>query len=117
MEMSRYFRRFSLVLLAALTLPAAFAQTTNARLSGTVRDSQGAVIPEATLTVTNLDTNQVRTLQSTASGDYADPSLAPGRYSVTVERQGFQKIVQTGVVLTVSQDATLNITMNPGNVS
>ncbi len=117
MLMSKYLRACSLVLLAAFTLPPAIAQTTNARLSGTVRDSEGALIPDAMLTVTNLDTNQVRTLHSGSSGECADPSLAPGRYSVTVEHQGFQKSIQSGVVLTVGQDANLNVTMNPGNVS
>ena len=104
-------------ILTAAVSTAASAQITNARLSGTVRDSSGAQIPGATLTITNLGTNQVRTLQSDARGEFADPSLAPGRYSVTVERTGFEKSVQTGVVLTVSQVATLNITLNPGSVS
>ncbi len=82
----------NLAFLAVLALPSAFAQTTNARLSGTVRDGEGAVIPDATLTVTNLDTNQIHTLRSSASGEYADPSLAPGRYSVAVEHEGFRRV-------------------------
>ena len=106
----------TLILLVALAVPA-FAQTTNARLTGTVRDSEGAVIPDATVTLTNQDTNQTFTLHSNSSGEYANPSLSPGRYSVTVEHEGFQKSVQTGIVLTVSQDATLNLTLNPGNVT
>ena len=115
---SRSFQTRALLVLAAVSIvPPAFAQTTNARLSGTVRDSEGAVIPEATLTVTNVDTNQVQTIQSSSAGEFAIPSLAPGRYSVSVEHTGFQKSVQSGVSLTVSQDATLNIVLNPGNVT
>ncbi|WP_353068017.1 TonB-dependent receptor [Tunturibacter empetritectus] len=117
MVMSKCFRVVSLVLFVALVVSSAFAQTTNARLSGTVRDSAGAVIPDATLTITNLGTNQVRTLRSGAEGQFADPSLIPGSYRVTIEHAGFQKSVQTGVVLNVSQDATLNVTLNVGNIS
>ena len=117
MAMFQTHRVRGFIVAAAFAASAASAQTTNARLSGTIRDSAGDVIPDATLTITNLNTNQVRTLQSNATGEFADPSLAPGRYSVTVERTGFQKSVQTGVVLTVSQDATLNVTLNPGSVS
>ena len=117
MERFKTFRVRAFVVAALIATSAASAQTTNARLSGTVRDIAGDVIPDATLTITNLDTNQVRTLQSSSTGEFADPSLAPGRYSVAIERTGFQKVVQSGVVLTVGQDATLNATLSPGSVT
>ncbi len=105
------------IILASLFVAPLYAQTTNARLSGSVHDRDGAAIPDVTLTITNLETNQVQVVHSGQTGEYSDPSLSPGRYKITVEHAGFQKVEQTGVVLTVSQDATLNVTLNAGSVS
>jgi Carboxypeptidase regulatory-like domain/TonB dependent receptor len=106
-----------LILIASLFVPLLHAQTTNARLSGTVHDSDGAAIPDAILTIINVDTNQVLVSKSGPDGEYANPSLLPGRYKISIEHEGFQKSVQNDVVLTVSQNATLNVTLNAGSVA
>jgi len=81
-----------LAFLALLTLftSAAFAQLTTADILGTVTDPTGAVIPNATVTLTNLGTNQTRTVQSNGSGDYSFNLLPVGHYSITVKASGFQ---------------------------
>jgi len=73
-----------IVLLAGLV----FAQTTNARLEGTVQDQTGAVIPNAKLALVNVPT-QVRAEDVTDGiGNFVFPALAPGMYSMTVEAGG-----------------------------
>lgn len=114
--MRKFFRTSALLLFAVLAPLPSYTQITNARIAGTVRDSTGAVIPDAIVTIFNIGTNQERKLKSGSSGEFADPSLTPGTYSVTVEHDGFQKSLQIGIILTVSQNATLNITLNPGSV-
>ena len=113
----RFIHAGKLILMASFFVPMLHAQTTNARLNGVVHDIDGAAIPDATLTITNVDTNQVLVLKSGPDGEYANPSLLPGRYRITIEHAGFQKSEQNNVVLTVSQNATLNVTLNVGNVS
>ena len=81
-----------IVFLALLTLftSAALAQLTTADILGTVTDPTGAVIPNATITLTNTGTNDVRTTQSNGSGDYSFNLLPVGHYSVSVKAPGFQ---------------------------
>jgi len=94
----------------------AFAQSTNATLNGTILDSTGAAVPGAGITVLNTGTNATQKTESTDSGAYTVGQLAPGLYTVTVEKSGFRKTVQTGIVLTVNQSATLKVTMQTGDV-
>jgi hypothetical protein len=96
-------------------VPAAYTQGGNAVLSGTVTDSTGAAVPGAHVTATNIDTNLVLNSDSNASGLYRFPTLPPGKYTITTEMQGFQKVQQTGVVLTVSQQATLDLKLQVGS--
>ena len=64
-----------------------------AGLQGAVTDSTGAVVPGATVTLTNRETGLTRTATTTNNGLYSIPSLPPGRYSLTVSKEGFQKKV------------------------
>src|SRR5215475_6838556 len=76
-------------LLATLNLPA-HAQY-RAGIQGTVTDASGAVIPDATVTLTSKETNASRQTTSNAAGTYTFNGLAPGNYSITGEKSGFQK--------------------------
>ncbi len=84
--------RQPLVLLAILILftSAAFAQLTTADILGTVTDATGAVVPNATVTLTNTGTNQVRIAQSNGSGDYSFNLLPVGTYTVAAKATGFE---------------------------
>ena len=81
-----------LALMAAAFSPA-FGQLTTADIVGTVSDATGAVIPNATVVVKNLGTNESRTVQSGASGEYTVSQLPVGHYSITVTLTGFQTAV------------------------
>ena len=74
----------------------AFAQ--NAQITGSVKDSSGAIIPGATVTARNVDTGLTRTAVTEATGDYRLPSLPPGRYSVATELSGFSTETRPDIV-------------------
>src|SRR5215212_7379417 len=90
------------------------AQDTRGNISGTITDSQSAVIAGATVIVTNLDTGTTTRLVSNRSGYYEAPLLLPGSYSVTVEMAGFKKSVRTGVTLTLSEQIQINVQLEVG---
>jgi len=94
----------------------ALAQVTNASLNGIVTDANGAALPGVQIHVQNTDTNFVQSAETNASGVYQVAPLNPGPYRVTAERAGFRKLVQSGITLTVDQAATLNITLQVGDV-
>jgi Carboxypeptidase regulatory-like domain len=106
-----------LFILASCFLCPAWSQVTNARLSGAVTDASRAVVPGAKITAKNTGTGLTLSTTSDSSGAYEFPLLPPGSYTVTTDAQGFSTLVRTGIVLTVSQPATLNLVMQPGTVS
>jgi hypothetical protein len=79
-----------LLALLVLFTSAAFAQLTTADILGTVTDATGAVVPNATIVLTNIGTNEKRTTVSNASGDYSFNLLPVGHYSVSTKAAGFQ---------------------------
>jgi hypothetical protein len=105
---------FPLFLLVLLFAPATFAQTHRASIRGTITDPGAAVIPGATVKLTNQATNEMRTVVSDAEGEYAITSLPPGRYLVEVDNtQGFLKF-SSEVVLQVNQEFRLYIRLHIG---
>ena len=92
------------------------AQNTNASLSGQVADLSQANIAGATVTVTNASTGIAHATHSDKDGRYLVLNLPPGGYQVTVEQEGFEKKVLSGIVLQVGQAATLNVPMTVGSV-
>ena len=89
----------------------------NASLRGTVSDPSGAVIPGATVTLTEKSTGRAKVSQSDPNGLYTFNALAPGDYSVTAERQGFKKQSIAQVVLIPEQANALDIKMQLGDVA
>jgi len=89
------FRFSNLLMLTALFLfaltPMAFAQVITGDVVGTVSDPNGSVVPNATISIRNLDTHALRTAQSSSNGDFAISLLPTGHYSITVEAAGFKK--------------------------
>src|SRR5882757_2885233 len=86
-----------------------------ARISGTVTDSTGAAIPEATVIATRIATGDKSTVSSNGSGDFVFPSLPPAEYSVSVTANGFAGFVQRGVALQADQAITVNVKLNVGS--
>jgi len=71
----------------------------NCSLTGTVTDVSGAVIPNATITVTNVDTKLANTLKTNGAGEYQATLLPPGHYAVNVQASAFKAAEKTGIVL------------------
>jgi hypothetical protein len=100
----------------ALTLNGvtAFAQTAGAgTINGTVSDPSHAVIPGASVKITNTDTGIVRALETNGDGIYVAPFLKPGHYSVEISASGFGRVQSTGLVLAVGQTLTIDLTLKP----
>src|SRR5678816_4276 len=102
--------------LSLLCAPAASFAQTFGQITGVVTDTSGAVLPGASVTVTNTQTNAARTVQTNSTGSYVFPTLLPGIYSVKVELQGFQTKIINAVELQVQQTARLDFPLDLGNV-
>ena len=96
-------------------VPAAMAQF-RASLRGTVTDPQGKVVPGATVTLTNLDTNRTLTSVTGPDGIYLFAALAPAPYKLTVEKAGFKKKVLDHVSIIPEQANSLNLQLEVGQV-
>ncbi len=111
------FAVWSVVLcLVSLSVPAAQAQY-RAGLQGTVVDPQGAVVGDATVTLTNLETNHTEQTTTGPGGVYTFSSLPPGNYSIAVEKQGFKKKILAHVQIAAEQIQSVNVTIEVGQVS
>jgi hypothetical protein len=82
-----------------------------ARLDGTVWDEKGGVIPKVAITLREMDTNRAYSASTNDSGFYVIPNLLPGRYELKVAYTGFSNFTQTGILLSVGQTATVNVTL------
>ena len=82
-----------------------------AQLNGTVRDPSGGTVANAAITLRETETNRTYAGVSNDSGLYLFASLPPGRYELTTEATGFAKSTQTGIVLTVGQVATIDVSL------
>ena len=105
-----------LAILAA-TSALAWAQSSTAQISGTVRDASGLVVPLAAVKATQTATGLVRTITGGSDGGFVLSNLPIGPYLVEVSKEGFSKYVQSGIVLQVGASPTLDVTMRVGSVS
>ncbi len=106
-------RRAGIVFLAAAA--AVLGQTSTSRISGTVMDSTGAVVPNATVVLLNEATGITEKQQTTDAGLYSFPSLPVGTYTVRVEAAGFRTFVRPGVILQVNTPAVVDATLEVGS--
>src|SRR5260370_20448062 len=99
------------VLLAAVVslLSPALAQDFRARISGQVADSTGAVISGAAIVVTSIERNISSQTTSNSTGRFVVQFLLPGRYTLTVEKPGFKKLVRAGIALDSADDVSLDL--------
>ncbi|MGH9329459.1 MAG: TonB-dependent receptor, partial [Vicinamibacterales bacterium] len=105
---------FALVLLAAR---AADAQFDTASVVGTVKDSAGAVVPGATVTLTNADTNIAVTRVTDDHGNFEFMTVRVGRYKVTAELQGFSVAVADDIQITVGARQRVDLQLTPGSLT
>lgn len=105
-----------LVLLLALPLTSPLlAQVSTGTILGTVTDPSGALVDGATVTVTNVQTEESRSVSSNASGLFTVPDLLTGRYNVTAAAQGFATEKIAGVALDVGEQREVNFSLKVGN--
>ncbi|HEX8130473.1 MAG TPA: TonB-dependent receptor [Pyrinomonadaceae bacterium] len=95
----------------------ALAQGTASRVTGTVVDPSGAVVPDATVTLTNEGTQVAFTTQTTATGNYVFDSVQIGTYTVSVEKSGFKKFISTTNPVNINQPATVDVMLEIGGVA
>ena len=86
-------------------------------VEGTVSDPSGAVVPNATVTAKDTNTNVSRSTQTSASGVYRIDALPPSTFEVTVAAQGFKTVVQKNVVLEANQIRAVNLTLELGTTT
>ena len=106
-----------LALLVAGACSHAFGQSTFGSILGTVTDSTGAVIPDATVTLTNLETRETRTSRSDSNGNYQFPNLLPGAYSVVFEKGGFSQLKRDSITVVVQEAARIDAKLPVGDVT
>jgi hypothetical protein len=109
----------SCLILTFLFSPGALAQTqiTAGTIQGTLLDENGAAVPGANVEIKNTDTNFSRTLNTDDEGRFVALSLPPGKYTVTVSKQGFATLVLENANLTVGQALTLPLSMKVSGVA
>jgi carboxypeptidase family protein len=107
---------FAAALVFTLSASPAWAQAT-AAINGTVRDSAGAVIVDATVVLHNRDTSLDRSASTNSVGSYVMTNVLPGNYDLKVTMSGFGPAVKTGLILLVNQTATYDFTLKAGAVN
>lgn len=109
-------RRWLAILAIAIMAPlAAVAQLAGTgAISGTVTDATGAVVGNATVTVTSDATNEATIRTTTGAGDYTVTPLTPGKYTVTVTANGFKTFIQRNITVNALQTVPLNIALAVG---
>jgi hypothetical protein len=106
---------FAVAVLSYVLVLSGIAQTTNGLITGTVMDPTGAVIPKASITVTDLGTNGARNALSDEHGHYVIPQLPPATYSLVVSKEGFASSERSTLQIHVNEEATIDFRLTIGN--
>ncbi len=93
-----------------------FGQAQSGTVVGTVTDQAGSVVPDANVTIVNDGTQFNRTVTTNAQGQYSANAFPTGFLTITVEREGFAKLVRSGVELTAADTITVNLQLMVGDV-
>ena len=109
------FLSVAILLLLGATLVQAQQET--ATITGEIKDASGATIPQAAITLTNIETGISLKTVTGEQGLYTVPNLRPGAYTLTVEKTGFTKTVPSGLVLQINQVARLDFALQAGSVN
>jgi len=112
----RLFKRV-LVLLSAIFAISVVSFAQEGSITGSVHDSSGAVIPNATVRVSSVDQGWVRTVQTNSSGDYLVPGLPAGSYNIQVEATGFERFEIKALILRVAEKSRADATLTVGQIN
>jgi hypothetical protein len=114
------FRASLLVCAMAVLLsnqPILLAQLTTGGIVGVVSDTSGSRVPEVTVTATEVGTSTTTKVATDSSGSYSLPTLKIGQYTVTFQKTGFQRVVQSNVVLEIGQVIKVDLVLQVGAVT
>jgi hypothetical protein len=119
--LSMYTRTSFSILTVLAILPfgarVAYAQALNGSVVGNVRDTSDAMIAGATVTLTNADTGQARTVTTTSTGAYDFATVPPGTYELKASREGFSNFVQNAITIAAGALQRVDVTLKVGGVS
>src|ERR1700730_3282437 len=108
--------RLAVLLLTFFVLFSTHALAQEATIGGTVTDASGAVVPNATITITNTDTGLGRSLPTNGDGQYVVPGLHIGHYDLHATASGFKIAEHRGIVLDVGDRTRIDFRLEVGNV-
>ena len=109
--------RWHWVCCVLLSAASAFGQAVSGSLLGTVTDNTDATVPGAAVSILEVNTGVARTADTSDSGNYVFPDLAPGTYTVAVTRQGFKKVTRERVEVLVNTSVRVDLTLPLGDVN
>ncbi len=109
-------RAFSLLTIVLFLSYGIFAQSNTGSITGVVSDQNGASVANATVAITNLGTNESRTIQTDTDGRYEAPSLPTGVYKVTATASGFQETTVSDARLAVGEKLRVDVKIAVGGV-
>src|SRR4030095_4505941 len=101
-----------MALMLSVAVTSAAGQTVGATMTGRVTDPSGAVIPGATVTITNTGTSAARSVLTGESGLFRSVNLQPGSYDIAVDLPGFSTAMRKGVTLNVGAELTLDFQLS-----
>jgi hypothetical protein len=105
------------LVVVALCMPDLCAQYTTASLGGTVLDASGSLVPDAEVTLRNVETSLTKAARTTINGSFLVAGLPVGEYRLTVKMAGFSTYVREGIRLSVGQAATLTVNLEVGQTT
>jgi hypothetical protein len=109
---------FVVFMMGALLCASSWSQSIeNSRVTGLVTDPSGATVAGAQVQITNTGTGLVRTVETTGDGTYTIPDLPSGAYQLQVKKDGFNTYVQSGIVLQVGSNPTLDVSLQVGSTA
>jgi hypothetical protein len=96
---------------------AAYAQSDRGTITGSIIDQAGAIIPNAAIEVTNINTGAVHKVQSSSTGNYTFSQLPVGKYQMSSSVPGFKQFVRTGITVLIAQTLRIDISLEIGSIS
>src|ERR1700744_1925688 len=117
LKMRRTYLWLAAVFGAALLLAPLVRAQENATITGSVLDPTGAVVPNVTITLTNVATGQARQSVSNSSGIYIFANVGVGHFNLEAAAQGFQKFTRTDIVVNTDQTLKEDVALTVGNAA
>ncbi len=116
MKASKWLQLVLVVSAVLATSSVCSAQVVGGTISGGVKDSSGAIVPNGRLTIKNSETGVIRSVDVNDDGIYSAPNLVPGTYEITASSPGFATVVRSNVAVTVGAEQVIDFQLSPGSI-